>query len=281
MRLRVVTDSSTNVPDEYLKRLDICEVPAIVNFGVETYLNKVELAVETFYERLAAAAELPTTSQPTPGQFTRAFDGLAAEGAEEVIAVCVSGRMSGTLNSAQIAAESSVPAVHVWDSESASLGAGWQAIAAAEMARGGMAADAILDKLAGIRDRMQTATTPATLRYLVASGRVPRLRGAIGEILNVKPILSMVDAILDPVDQVRGRRRSLAAMVARIAEAVSDHPVRLGIAHANVPAEAAEFLSAVKDRINAVETILTDIGPALAALGGPGIIAVCVYTLEG
>ena len=223
MRLRVVTDSSTNVPDDYLERLGIYEVPAIINFGAESFLNKVELPVHTFYERLAAAETLPTTSQPTPGQFASAYQSLAAEGAEELIVVCVSGRMSGTLNSAQIAAAEiaagkvaagdHAPTIHVWDSESASLGAGWQAIAAAEMARAGLGAETILAKLSGIRARMQTATTPATLRNLIASGRVPRLRGAIGEILNVKPILSMVDAILEPVEQVRGRRRSLARMV--------------------------------------------------------------------
>jgi len=278
--IRVVTDSSTNVLDSYLQRLRIVETPAIVNFGAESFLNKVELSVEEFYHRLAAAGKLPTTSQPTPRQFLDAYQHLANEGAAEIVAVCVSGRMSGTLNSAIIAAQEAPVPVHTWDTESASLGAGWQAIAAAEMAQEGVGSATLLERLTAIRQRMQTAATPATLRNLVASGRVPRLRGNIGDLLNVKPILSMINGMLEPVDQARGRRQALARMVERIAAAVGERPVRVGIAHANIAQEAAEFLAAVRARLNAVDEIVTDIGPALAALAGPGILILAAYTVE-
>lgn len=280
MRVRVVTDSSTNVPESYLERLSILEIPAIVNFGIRSFRNKIDISTEEFYRWLAAADRLPTTAQPTPQQFAEAYARAAAEGAEEVIAVCVSGRMSGTLSSATVGAEEAPVVVHPWDSQSASIGAGWQAIAAAEMAQGGLSSATILKRLAAIRARMQTITAPATLRYLIASGRVPHLKGSIGDLLDIKPLLSMVHGLLEPVGQARGRRRALAEMVRRIAAAVGERPVRAGVAHANVLEEAARFLEEVRARLNAVETFLTDIGPVLASLAGPGIIALAAYTIE-
>jgi DegV family protein with EDD domain len=280
MRVRVVTDSSTNVPDSYLSRLGIVETPAIVNFGTRSFRNKIDLSIEEFYRRLATADRLPTTAQPTPQQFADAYAQLAAEGAEEVIAVCVSGQMSGTLNSAVLAAEQAPVVVHPWDSQSASIGAGWQAIAAAEMARAGLDSASILDRLAGIRARIQTITTPATLRYLVASGRAPRLQGSIGDLLDIKPLLSMVNGLLEPVGQARGRRRALAEMIHRIAAVVGERPVRVGLAHANVLEEATKFLEDVRARLNTIETFITDIGPVLTTLAGPGLIALAAYTVE-
>jgi len=105
MRVRVLTDSSTNVPDSTLAQLNIIELPALVNFGTQSFLNKVELSTEEFYRRLVTANTLPTTAQPLPKQFAAAYEQAAAEGAEEAIVVVVSGRMSGTLNTAAVAAE--------------------------------------------------------------------------------------------------------------------------------------------------------------------------------
>ena len=280
MRIRVVTDSSTNVPEAELARLNIAEVPAVVNFGAESFLNKVEISTEEFYRRLAAAEKLPTTAQPTPQQFAQAYARLAAEGADEIIAVTVSSKLSGTLSSAVLAAEHAAVKVHLWDSLSASIGGVLQAIAAAEMVRDGLASAELLQRLAGIRKRMQTATTPATLRYLVASGRAPKLQSSIGELLDIKPILAVIDGLLEPVSKARGRRRALQAMLDLVAGTVGDLPARVAVAHANVADEAREFLEAVKTRIRTVEPLLTELGPVLATLAGPGLIALAAYTLE-
>jgi DegV family protein with EDD domain len=279
MRIRVITDSSTNVPDEYLQRLAIVEVPAIVNFGAESFLNKVEITTAEFYRRLAAAEKLPTTAQPTPQQFAQAYAHLAAEGAEEIIVVTVSHKLSGTFNSAMIAVEHAPVKVHVWDGLSVSVGAGMQAIAAAEMAQAGLTSAEILRRLTGIRARMYITATPATLRNLIASGRAPKLQGSIGDLLDIKPILAIVDGLLDPVGRARGRRRALQAMLDQVAIAVGTGPARAGIAHANVPEEAAEFAQMVRARLNGAEVMVLEIGPVLATLGGPGIIALGAYAV--
>jgi DegV family protein with EDD domain len=279
MRIQVITDSSTNVPDAYLARLGIVEMPALVNFGAESFLNKVEISAEEFYRRLAVADKLPTTAQPSPKQFAAAYEQAAAAGMEEAIVVVVSGKMSGTLNSATIAAESAPLKVHLWDSMNAAMGAGWQAIAAAELAHAGRDSAAILTELAAIRGRMSTNTTPATLRNLMASGRAPRLKGSIGELLDIKPVLAMVDGTLDPVGQARGRRKALAVLVDRTAEALGDRPARVAVGHANALEEATRLAETVRGRVNVTELVITELGPVLATLAGPGIIALCAYTV--
>ena len=280
MRVRVLTDSSTNVPDHYLAQLNIIELPALVNFGTESYLNKVELPTEEFYRRLATTDQLPTTAQPLPKQFAAGYEQAAAEGADEAIVVVVSGKMSGTLNAAAVAAETAPIKVHAWDSASASMGAGWQAIVAAELARDGLDAPTILARLEPIRARMQAITTPATLRNLIAGGRAPRLKGNVGELLDIKPILAMVDGLLEPVGQVRGRRKAVAEVLNRAAEAFGDKPARVAVAHANVAEEATQFAQTVQTRLNVAELVVTDLGPVLATLAGPGMMALCGYTLE-
>jgi len=284
MHIQVITDSSTNVPDDYLARLKIIEMPALVNFGAESFLNKVELSAEEFYRRLAAADKLPTTAQPSPKQFAAAYEQAAAAGMQEAIVVVVSGKMSGTLNSAVVAADDGAGhraplKVHMWDSLNAAMGAGWQAIAAAEMAHAGQDSATILAELAAIRGRMSTTTTPATLRNLMASGRAPRLKGSIGELLDIKPVLAMVDGTLDPVGQARGRRKALAAVVDRTVEAVGDRPARVAVGHANALEEAERLAETIRGRMNVAELVITEIGPVLATLAGPGIIAVCAYTV--
>jgi DegV family protein with EDD domain len=281
MHVRVVTDSSSSVPDEYLARLGIGEALATVNFGHESYLAKAELSLDAFYERLEAADKLPTTSQPTPQQFALAYERMTAEGADEIVAVCVSSVLSGTFNSAVVAAEVASVPVHVWDSRHISMAAGWQAIAAAELARDGHDRQTILEALAGIRDRIQMAFTPANLRYIVASGRVPRLRGAVGDVLNIKPILTTIDGRLEPIAQVRSQRRAIEQILEGLVAVLGDRPARVALGHCRVPAEADRLWETVQSRLNVVEVVQFDLGVVLASLAGPGLIGLGGYTMEG
>ncbi|MGQ9491029.1 MAG: DegV family protein [Anaerolineae bacterium] len=278
MRVRIVTDSSARVPDGYLERLGIVEVLAALHFGQESYLSK-QLAADEFYRRLAVAPAPPTTSQPTPQQFAEAYARLVAEGAEAIVAVCMSGALSGTLNSAVLAAEHAGVPVYIWDTQHVSMAAGWQAIYAAELALAGATADAILAGLGQMRARMQMYFTPANLRYLVASGRAPRLRGTLGDVLNIKPILATVEGRLEPVGQVRGQQRALDLMLDRVAAALGGRPARVAVGHCNVPELGSFYMAAVQARLHVVEGVVFELGPVLAALGGPGLIGLAAYAL--
>lgn len=281
MRIRVVTDSNTSVPDEYLARLGIGEALSTVNFGHESYLAKAELALDAFYERLEAADKLPTTSQPTPKQFVAAYERMAAEGADEIVAVCVTAALSGTFNSAVVAAQMAPVPVHVWDTRHISMAAGWQVIAAAELARDGHDSQTILEALTGIRNRLYMAFTPANLRYVVASGRVPRLSGAVGDLLNIKPILTTIDGRLELISKVRSQRRAVEQMVENLVAVLGDRPARVAVGHCRAPAEADRLWETVRTRLNVVEVVIFDLGVVLASLGGPGLIGLGGYTLEG
>ncbi|MCU0509073.1 MAG: DegV family protein [Anaerolineae bacterium] len=271
MAVRIVTDSSANVPEEYLSRLKIVEVPAVVNFGQESYLYKKELSLEAFYERLATSERLPTTSQPLPRGFALAYQQAAAEGADEIIAVTVTSKISGTYNSAVIACEDSPVPTRVWDTLHVSMAAGWQTIAAAEMAAGGLSAQQIIEHLERIRSRVRMAFTPVNLKYLIASGRAPRLQGMIGDLLNIKPILVTEDGYLEPVARVRTQRKAQEHMVEMIAEQIGGVPCRVAVGHCNALAEAEAFAERVRAALNVNEFVLFDLG-MLAALGGPGLL---------
>lgn len=279
MRVRIVTDSSTNIPEEHLQRLNIAEVPAVVNFGSDSYLYKVELSLEDFYRRLASTDRLPTTAQPSPQQFADAFQRAADEGVDQIIAVTVSSRASGTYNSALIAAEHAPVPVHVWDALHVSMAAGWQTIAAAEMARDGLDVETILARLVSVRARAHMAFTPANLKYIIASGRVPRLRGTVGDLLNIKPIMVTQDGRLEPVAQVRTQRKAQEQMLNLIASALGEAPARVAVGHCNVPDEAAAFSERVRQRMNVKEHIIFDAG-MLAALAGPGVLGLACLRVE-
>lgn len=279
MRVRIVTDSSTNIPDATLARLEIVEAPAVVNFGQESFLYKVELSLQDFYRRLASAEQLPTTAGPPPQQFVEAFQRAADEGAEHIIAVTVSSRASGTHDSAVIAAKQAPVPVTVWDALHVSMAAGWQTIAAAEMVRDGLGVEAILARLAELRSRVQMTFSPANLKYIIASGRVPRLRGTVGDLLNIKPVMVTQDGRLEPVAQVRTQHKAQEHMIDLVAGALGDAPARVAVGHCNVSDAAAAFFERVRARIDVKEHVIVDLG-MLAALGGPGLLGLACHRVE-
>jgi DegV family protein with EDD domain len=159
------------------------------------------------------------------------------------------------------------------------MAAGWQVIAAAELVQAGLDARSILARLPAIRARVQMAFTPLNLKYLIASGRVPRLKGFVGDLLDIKPVMLGTDGLLEPVARVRTQRKALDHMVDLVKSKVGTSRCRLAVGHCNVPDEAAAFARQVKQQLNTTECIIFDLG-MLAALGGPGLLGMTTYTLE-
>ena len=284
MTVRVICDSSINVPNSYLSSLRIVECPAIVIFGGEVYLNKVDILESEFYRRLAQlpkGSPLPTTAQPTPRQFTEAIEQVKAEGASSIVITTVSAKLSGTHNSAVQAAEleHDVP-VFVWDTNSVSLGGGWQTIVAAEMAQAGASFEEIVATLPKLPQRIVTVFTVDTLKYLVAGGRLSPVQGMMGTLLNVKPMLIIDDGLLKPIGRERGRKSAKAALIDLVRNQVGDSPVRIAIVNANVPDEAKALEPAVREALNVQELIVVELGPVLAAQAGPGVIALGALQVE-
>ena len=277
MTVRVICDSSQNVPETYLQQLGIVECQASVIFGDDVYLNKEEISEADFYHRLASlpkGASLPTTTQPSPGQFVDALRQVKAEGATSAILTAVSAKLSGTYNSAVQAAqlEKELP-VTVWDTSGVSIGGGWQTIRAAEMARSGAAHDEIIAALPSIQNNIITVFTVDTLKYLAASGRLTSAQAMMGTLLSVKPMLMVDDGLLKPIGRERGRKRAKAALIETARAQVGDRPVRVAIAHTNVWEEAHAFETDVRAAFHVQELLFIELGPVLAALAGPGVMA--------
>lgn len=276
--IRMVVDTSSNVPDILLDRHNIIEVPAIVNFGTDTYLNKAELKEDEFYRMLAEAAEIPTTSQPTPSQFAAAYSQAFDQGAEQIVVVTVSSKLSGTYSSAVLGAEEfGKDRFLLWDSLSASIGSGMQAIAGARAIAAGADLTGVQAAMQSVQASTYALLTVETLKYLAKSGRVSNLRAGVGDLLGVKPILTLEGGLLIHASQARGRKRSKKEIIAKMVERFGEQSVVLAVAHSNVLEEAQDYLTELGTALTVQESHVVEIGPAIASLAGPGVLAVLAH----
>jgi len=276
--IRMVVDTSSNVPDALLAQYNMIEVAAIVNFGTDSYLNKAELKDDEFYRMLAEAEEIPTTSQPTPAQFAAAYAQAFEEGAEHIVLVTVSSKLSGTYASAVSAAdEFGKERFTLWDSLSASIGGGMQAIAGARAIAAGADVAGVEAAMQEVQSSTYALLTVETLKYLAKSGRVSNLRAGVGDLLGVKPILTLEDGLLIHASQARGRKRSKKEILGKMAERFAGQPVLLAVAHSNILAEAEAYLAELGTALTIEESHIVDIGPAIGSLAGPGVLAVLAH----
>jgi len=240
----VVADSSADLADPVLDRHHISIVPLQVMFGNETFRDRVELKPEEFYRRLRIAKDLPTTSQPTPAEFVRVFRD-ALEEADEVVALVLSGSLSGTHQSGKAAAKAAgLERVHVVNTRTVSLGIGMLALRAAELAESGWRAADIVAELGRLRAQSGVFITVDRYDNLLRSGRVTRGKAWLAGVLDVKPILSLDDAgRVVPVDRVRGRENVVPRVLSLLERGLTPRPkvVRFGVVHADAP-EVAERL---------------------------------------
>ncbi len=244
----IVVDSSADLADAILDRHRIAMVPLQVTFGDTTYQDRLGLKPDEFYRLLRASRQLPTTSQPTPGDFVRAFRSATAE-ADEVVAVLLSSGLSGTFQAGQAAIRAAnLDTVRLVDSRSASLGVGMLALRAAELAESGWDAKAIVTELERIRARSGLFLTVDTYENLLRSGRVSKGKAWLAGMLDVKPILSLDrDGRIIPVDRVRGRESLVTRVLQLVDRALTPRPkaLRFGIAHAEAPEVAERIRTAL------------------------------------
>ncbi|HEU4763135.1 MAG TPA: DegV family protein, partial [Gemmatimonadales bacterium] len=244
----VIADSSADLPDSILDRHHIALVPLQVLFGDRTFKDRVELKPEEFYRRLRESKTLPTTSQPAPADFLQAFTD-ARTGADEVVAVLLSGGLSGTLQSAQAARKAAgVGGIHLVDSHSASLGLGLLALRAAELAESGWTGAEIVQELERVRGQSGCLITVDRFDNLIRSGRVTKGRAWLAGMLDVKPVLGLdAEGKVVPVDRVRGRDHVVPRMLGLLDKRLTPRPraVRFGVVHAMVPDVAERVRTAL------------------------------------
>jgi len=271
----IVLDSTADLPDAAERFPNWRIVPLHVRFGDESFRDGVDLDGDAFYRRLRESTEPPATSQPTPGEFLDCYRAL--DGYERIVSLHVSGRVSGTLASAEIAAaELADDRVRAIDSETASASIGMLALAIQRRLERGTS-DEEVDELVGrYRRERGLLFTVETLEFLLRGGRIGKARAFAGTLLDVRPILSIVEGEVVPVKRVRGRHRSLAELVAGLAAGTDDRPGwRFSLAHGAAPERAAELERLVRERRPQAELeLVVELGAVIGTHAGPGTVAV-------
>ena len=273
MAVKIVSDSTADIPDALAESMDITIVPAYVLLGDESYREGVDLTRNEFYDRLQSGTRLPSTSQPTPGDFAEALTPLVAAG-HQAVCITVPKGLSGTYNSAaQAAQQFDAGAVTVIDANTASVGHLLQVIAAAEdAARPGATAESVA-AAAGARAEQGCAYCVVdTLEYLQKGGRIGKAQAFMGSLLKVKPILKVADGEVLPVDRPRNLRRALA----RLAELTRANGAasKLAIAYTTDDQPAKDLQGMLSDVAPPESCYMVQIGSAIGTHVGPGAVAV-------
>ncbi|WP_248926437.1 DegV family protein [Paenibacillus hamazuiensis] len=283
-RIKLVTDSTSDIPADVRAELGIEMVPLKVHFGSESYRDAVDMSSEAFFEKLAAFPGLPTTSQPSPVEFMDTYRRLIEEDPEvQIISVHLSSAFSGTYQSA-VMAKSTLDGssnITVVDSKSASYGIGMLVVAAAQAAKEGKTKEEILQLIERLRNETALYFLVDTLEYLQKGGRIGRAAALVGSLLNIKPILSIApEGVVYSVDKVRGHKKAMARIVELFDKDVAGRSIRLTVAHANAPEYAAELHNQLQQHFRIESVQYTSIGPVVGTHTGPGTVAAFVVPLS-
>ena len=267
----IVVDSTADFPDAPQRFRNWRVVPLYVLFGDQSYRDYVELSPEEFHARLRTAEQLPTTSQPTPGDFLQAYEELAAY--ERIYSLHISAALSGTYQSASTAAAELGDKVRTVDSESASAAIAMLGLAIQRRLERGTTDDEIDTLIRRYRDRAGLIFTVDTLEFLRRGGRIGRASAWAGELLHVKPILTIEREVV-PLKRVRGNQKAMQEFVSAFTSTTTDVPsLKVGIAHADAPERATQLQKMVRhERPQADIEVVTTLGAVLGTHAGPGTV---------
>jgi len=270
--VRVVTDSACDLPEPLVDELGIEIVPLTIRFGAEELVDREELSNQEFWRRLAVASMLPETAAPSAGAFAARFGALADAGADGIVCINLSSRLSATMQAAQVASSSvgeQCP-VEVVDSLTCSMGLGNLCLAAARRANEGAPLDEVVAEVTDRRDRTRLFGTLDTLEFLKKGGRVGNARALLGSMLSVKPVIEVADGVVEEAGKVRTRSKALRML----AEKVHDQSVEeVAILHGAAP-DLEEFLDLVEDVAPRDKIVVGDVGPVIGTHAGPGVLGV-------
>ncbi len=275
-----VTDSTSYLPDELRRRHEIQVIPQVLIWGGETLLDGVDIMPTAFYERLKTADVMPTTSQATIGAFKDLFEPHVRAG-RPILAILVSQKLSGTIQSAQSAKELFPGArIEILNSESCAMAMGFQVLAAARAAEAGKSFDEVLAVAEDAKNHTGVVLVVDTLEFLHRGGRIGGAARLLGTALNLKPILELQDGVIEAVERVRTRSKAQARLLNLLEERINGRPnLRLAVLHAAAEHEARQLLDVAAKRLNPVETVFSEVSPVVGAHVGPGTLGLA-YSVD-
>ena len=280
MTVRVVTDSTSSIDRRTAEEMGITVVPQSVHFGTSAFEDGVTISPDEFYEMLSESADLPRTSQASPGRFKDVYDELGRD-ADGIVSIHISSRISGTWNSALLGASksSSDCPIEVVDSRQASMGLGLVVLAAADAARRGADQEEVVSRARSAARRAQCMCLLETLKYLQKGGRIGKAQALMGSALKIKPMIIVRDGEVHPL----GRARTFPKALSNLKEATREFaPIEsLAVSYSTTPEVAREVARDLKDMLpEGAEPYIARLGPSLGVYAGPGAIGISLIQAE-
>ena len=275
MAIRIVTDSTADLPKQLAEELGITVVPVYLRFGEEVYLDRVDMSEDEFYRRLEKTTVHPSTVQPGPQDFLEVYRKLSPK-ADGIVSIHISAKLSGTCNSALMAKDmldTKCP-VEVVDSQMVTMGLGLLVIVAATMAKKGESIDKIVKEVKKTIPKIHVLCLFDTLKYLLLGGRIGKAKALLGSILSVKPMITLKDGEIVPAGQVRTRAKGIDKLLefGQNAKNIQD----LAVVHSTTPDEAQDLAKQLGSTFDRKRIRMCRIGPALGVHMGPGALTVAI-----
>ncbi len=278
-RIRIVTDSTSDLSADVAERLGIYVIPLKVIFGVNVYRDGVDIDKSNFYQRLQS--EIAATSPPDPIDFLDIYEKCMEMG-ESVISIHISSHLSATLQSAQKAKDiCGYKDIFIIDSLSASAGLGLMAMAAAKAANEGKNREEIIEIITKIRESISIYFVVDTLEYLVRGGRLSRIEGFVGSLLNIKPVLAIKDGVIVPIAKIMGKSRA-AEKIFEIAQKdnVNDNSYMFSLIKGNGADGFNSLESKIKEEFHCREVVKSEFGPVIGTHVGPKVFGMAYYNVS-
>lgn len=271
----IVTDSTVNLPQHFIDQYGIHVMPQTLVWDQQTYRDGIDIQPSEFYTRLQTSKSMPTTSQASPAEFSKAYASLLEKGSE-ILSIVVSSKLSGTYQSANQAKELFPgAAIELIDSETTSMAMGFMVLLVARAAAEGASLKECTELAQRSISKVGVFFVVDTLEFLHRGGRIGGAARFLGTALNLKPILQLRDGRIEAIERVRTQRKAYDRLVELVAEKVSGHqPVRLSNLHANAAEQARAVLERVAAVTHPVETVETEVSPVIGTHAGPGVVGI-------
>jgi len=276
MPVKIITDSTADIPEAIAKELGIVVIPQYLVFGNKSYRDRIDIGDDEFYDKLVHGKVQPTTSQPTPQDFINLYNETGKD-ADGIVAILITSKLSGTVNSAEQAKKAAKVNCHieVIDSHSISMALGMVVVEAARMAKAGKDIKTITKSAKDMRSHVKLLIVFDTLEFLARGGRIGKAKSLLGSLLNVKPLLSIKDGELVPISQVRSRAKGKEKLLEFVAAAKDLQ--ELCVIHSTTEDEAKELAASVKE-LPQSKIMVARLGPVVGTHAGPGVLAIALRT---
>jgi len=278
MAIKIVTDSSADIPPQLLKELNISVVPLYVRFGNDVFRDKVDISNEEFYNRLVNGDVFPNTSQPSPADFIKVYEELAKD-ADGIVSLHLSAKLSGTIQSALQARESlkTTCPIEIIDTLSITIGQGMVCIAAAKAAQAGATMEEVVKLAREAVPEIHFLVLFDSLKYLAKGGRIGKAQSLMGSMLNIKPLLGLKDGEVVPISKARSYSKGLEQQYEFVERTIREGEVKdLAIMYNTKQDEANALATRIAPLYPREKIIMGEIGPILGTHSGPNLTAVCI-----